>query len=100
MGYQDGKSFLDVDFVYEGGELKSAAVRGSLGSNAAVSAEVEKIEIFGLKKAPTQVELTLRGAKHSLAVPKSREIGGGLYSAILKVQPMIDLTAAWSVKVQ
>merc|ERR1712039_837709 len=65
LTYQDGKSFLEVEFVFESGTLKASATRGSL-ADASVSTEVEKVEVFGLKAAPKGAELELQGVKHEL----------------------------------
>merc|ERR1719253_934210 len=63
----DGKSFLDVEFEYKDGVLRAASTQGAL--TAEVSAEVERVEIFGLRKAPDSATLVKKGESHALPKP-------------------------------
>jgi len=97
--YEDGKSFLDVDFEFTGAGLRATAKRGQLPADSAISAEVERVEIFGLKAAPSGATLTINGKPHPLAVPLSRKLGGSgaLYAAVVKIKPWFDLQGDWSL---
>lgn len=97
--YQDGKSFLDVDFEFAAGTLRAAAVRGQLQADSSISAEVERVEIFGLKAPAKGASLTVKGTKHELPVPTSRSLGGEYYTAVVKIQPWFDLRGDWSLAV-
>lgn len=110
--YLDGQSFLDVDLEFKNGVLQSPAVRGKLpeATAEAVSAEVERVEIFGLQKPATRAELVKSdGSKVQLPVPTVRtlEVGAGahpaktLYAATVKVTPWLDLrSSGWSLLVE
>jgi alpha 1,3-glucosidase len=96
LTYQDGKSFLNVELDFRDGLLKATSTSGVLPPE--VSAEVEKIEIFGLASAPKTVALNVKGAEHSI-VPMTRSAGKH-YAAVVKVSPWIDLREpTWSMKV-
>jgi len=95
--YQDGKSFLKVEFEFKDGVLRATSTTGTLPAD--ISAEVEKVEVFGLSSAPTSAVLEARGMTNALSSPTTRAIGS-LHAAVLKVSPWIDLRdAAWSLKV-
>jgi len=93
--YQDGKSFLSVDLEYADGKLFAASSTGELPAD--ISAEVERVEVFGLSAAPKAASLTLAGKSHTLTVPMTRTIGSSV-AATVKVQPWIELNKAWSLQ--
>mmetsp|Transcript_68297 Transcript_68297/g.212208 ORF Transcript_68297/g.212208 Transcript_68297/m.212208 type:complete len:601 (+) Transcript_68297:2-1804(+) len=99
--YLDGKSFLDIDLEFKDGVLRATAKRGELPADAAISTEVEKVEIFGLAKAPAGASLVTGGTKHELPVPVARQLGGAktLTAAVVKVVPWFDLRGEWSLTV-
>jgi len=122
MTHLDGKSFLDVKLEFKDGVLRIASSRGELP--AGISAEVERVEIFGLKKPATRADLDLKGASHELPMPVSRALpstsqpqaggifggfgfGSGsasptLHAAVVKVKPWIDLRhgSEWALRIQ
>lgn len=96
QNYTDGTSFLDLRFSFAGGVL-TVARSGTLFDKDVVSAEVERLEIFGLSKPLASV--TVDGKKMEAI---SREIGsyqpkegkvGSLYAAVVKLTPWLDLRA-------
>jgi len=104
--YQDGKSFLDVDFEFKGGVLRASSAHGEAPSE--VSPEVERVEIFGLSASPSKATLTVdkAGTKYELSVI-SRQVPSGpggtaTYAAVVKVKPWIDLSKGtdWALSVQ
>jgi len=96
--YQDGKSFLKVEFEYKGGVLRASSTTGA--PPADISADIERIEIYGLNFAPKGGSLEAKGGNHLIAAPVTRSIGSNLHSAVVKVSPWIDLKdSAWSLKV-
>mmetsp|Transcript_15366 Transcript_15366/g.33773 ORF Transcript_15366/g.33773 Transcript_15366/m.33773 type:complete len:1019 (-) Transcript_15366:265-3321(-) len=101
--YQDGKSFLEVEFEFKSGTLKASSMSGSLTD--IVSTEVERVEIFGLRSPPTSAVLSQSGAQHTLPKPNTRQITTWtsttpLHTAVVKVSPWIDLrTTGWELKV-
>eukprot|EP00418_Pyrodinium_bahamense_P085599 CAMPEP_0179059488 /NCGR_PEP_ID=MMETSP0796-20121207/25378_1 /TAXON_ID=73915 /ORGANISM="Pyrodinium bahamense, Strain pbaha01" /LENGTH=1004 /DNA_ID=CAMNT_0020756245 /DNA_START=1 /DNA_END=3015 /DNA_ORIENTATION=- len=99
--YQDGKSFLDVDLEFSAGVLKASAKRGELPAGL-VSAEVERVEVFGLKKPPEGANMMSKGTRVELPPPISRQLGGGggLYATVVKVAPWFDLQGEWALAVQ
>lgn len=95
--YRDEKSFLKVKFEYKDGSLSAVSTSGELP--AGVSAEVERVEVYGLKSAPASATLTLKGAQHTLTEPIAKTLGD-LHAAVVKVSPWIDLKdKSWSLKV-
>jgi len=102
QAYQDGKSFLDVEFEFKDGTLRATSMRGQ--PPAEVSAEIERVKIFGLSKAPTKASL----GTTELTAPRTQQLPAGhgrrttLYSAEVKVVPWIDLRQGkdWSLTVQ
>jgi len=70
-GYKDG-DFLHADFEFRDGALSQAASRGSL--RADVGAKVERLEIYGLRKAPVEAVLEVGGEPLATFVPASRMI--------------------------
>jgi len=100
--YQDGKSFLHVVFRFENGVLKAVSKRGD--PPAEISTEVERVEIFGLEKAPTSAVLKVDGKAVQLAAPAVKQVEAGpkgkaLFSASVKIMPWLDLRSEWSVEV-
>jgi len=104
--YEDGKSFLDVDLEFKDGVLRSTGTRGTLPEDtaAAVSAEIERVEIFGLKAPARGAEATIDGKKTVLPVPITRPLAigagtGSLHAATVKVAPWIDMRSgsSWSL---
>mmetsp|Transcript_85066 Transcript_85066/g.259866 ORF Transcript_85066/g.259866 Transcript_85066/m.259866 type:complete len:1015 (-) Transcript_85066:280-3324(-) len=100
--YQDGKSFLDVSFEFANGVLRATKVQGEAPSD--VSAEVERVEIFGLARPAAKATLMANGVSHELPAPRVRQIAGAktLHAATIKVAPWIDLRLGegWSLTVQ
>jgi len=98
--YQDGRSFLDVDLEFGAGTLRATAKRGTLLTGGAISAEVERVEIFGLKQPPSSASLTIDGVKHDVEVRSARGLGSPaepLYAAVVKIKPWFDLQRDWSL---
>jgi alpha 1,3-glucosidase len=97
--YQDGKSFLKVSFEYKGGVLRAASTSGSLP--AEISAEVERVEIFGLSSAPSGAVLEMKGTQHKLTQPVARALSpASLHAAVVKVSPWINLQdSTWSLQI-
>jgi alpha 1,3-glucosidase len=96
QSYQDGKSFLNVELEFKQGVLKASSTSGVLPPM--ISAEVEKVEIFGLESAPTKVALSVKGSEHS-SVPRTYA-SGKHHVAVVKVAPWIDLRdTTWSMTV-
>jgi alpha 1,3-glucosidase len=96
QAYQDGKSYLNVELEFRDGLLKASSTQGVLPPE--ISAEVEKVEIFGMQSAPKSVALTVKGAASSI-VPMARSAGKH-HAAVVKVSPWIDLREpTWSMKV-
>jgi len=104
--YQDGKSFLDVDLEFSEGALKASAVRGQLPAGLTDWAQVERVEIFGLKAPIKEANLMTKGAVHEshkrMEVPISRSLGGAqsLHSSVVKIKPWFDLRGEWKLTVQ
>lgn len=104
--YEDGKSFLEIEFEFKDGTLRASKTVGQLPEAvaAAVSAEIERVEIFGLKSPLTAAEATLDGKVSALPKPISRALSGdgsaSLHAAMLKVKPRIDMRQAWSISVK
>ncbi|CAJ1411005.1 unnamed protein product [Effrenium voratum] len=97
--YEDGKSFLDIELEFKDGILKASS-RGQL-PEAAVGAEIERVEIFGLKSAPQSAEATVAGKAVALPVPKSRALdGSALHAAVVKVKPFVDMRSEWQISVK
>merc|ERR1740123_509033 len=94
--YQEG-TFLDVEFEFSAGVLKATSVSGKLPTNAAISTEVERVEIFGLKAPLKSTTLQAESATHKLEVPISRALGGekGLYASVVKISHWFSLHDAW-----
>jgi len=110
QAHQDGSSFLDVDFEFKDGVLRASETRGKLpeATAAAVSAEIERVEVFGLKVPAQGAKLIVNGETTELPIPVTRPltIGAGnsaaLHSATIKVKPWINLSSgsAWSLSIQ
>ncbi|OLQ08713.1 Inosine-guanosine kinase [Symbiodinium microadriaticum] len=102
----DGQSFLEIEFEFKDGTLRASKTVGQLPEAvaAAVSAEIERVEIFGLKSPLTAAEATLDGKVSALPKPISRALSGdgsaSLHAAMLKVKPRIDMRQAWSISVK
>jgi len=105
--YKDGQSLLNVEFEYNAGTLRVTSVTGSQPIHdpyskdmaAEISAEVERVEVFGLSSAPVSATLQANSQQHELAVPTTRTIGS-LHAAVVKVSPWINLRdPSWSLKV-
>jgi alpha 1,3-glucosidase len=88
QAYQDGKSFLKVDFEFKAGVLKASSTSGTLP--AEVAADVEKVEVYGLSAAPTGVSLSLKGEQHELSFT-TRATEDGRVVVTVKVAPWINL---------
>lgn len=97
--HEDGSSFLKVQLGFKDGELTALSTEGTLP--AGVSAEIEKVEIFGLTKPLESAELTSKGTKQALTKPTSKALAAGGYVATLKVLPWVDLRhgSEWALKV-
>eukprot|EP00439_Symbiodinium_sp_Y106_P032863 s749_g3.t3 len=86
------------------GTLRASKTVGQLPEAvaAAVSAEIERVEIFGLKVRLTAAEATVDGKVSALPKPISRALSGdgsaSLHAAMLKVKPRIDMRQAWCTK--
>lgn len=96
--YQDGSSYIDIDLVFENHTLRADSVRGSSAASADLdlpTAEVERVEVFGLAQPPAGASLTSNGVVYQLPVPRAREIAGSngakLYTAVIKMTKWIDL---------
>merc|ERR1712032_234935 len=86
LNYTDGKSSLTVEFEYKDGVLSASSTHGALPDS--VSAEIEKVEIFGLNDAP----------KH--ATYHSKTSGSSpLFNGVVKVRPWIDLRKPWKLPI-
>lgn len=110
--YQDGKSYLSVEFEYKDGQL-TATSSGGAGTavaikdaystqDAEISFEVERVEVYGIKKAPHEASLTIAAKKHELSKPvvRPRSSEKALYQAVVKVSPWINLRdSSWSLKI-
>jgi alpha 1,3-glucosidase len=94
--YQDGKSFLNVNFEFKNGVLRATRTTGDLP--AEISAEVEKVEVFGLKKLPSSVTLEAKGQQHELSFTKQQI--NNLFSIIVKVSPWIELRTEWALSLK
>jgi len=90
---------LKVQLGFKDGELTALSTEGTLP--AGVSAEIEKVEIFGLTKPLESAELTSKGTKQALTKPTSKALAAGGYVATLKVLPWVDLRhgSEWALKV-
>merc|ERR1711957_1011581 len=94
--YNDGKSFLDLSFTFEDGRLRLASSKGALPAGL-VSVELERVEIFGLTAAPTQVTAEKASGNVQLPPPVVRPLARrgstgptGIFAAVLKVSPWIE----------
>eukprot|EP00928_Gymnodinium_smaydae_P005920 TRINITY_DN12051_c0_g2_i1.p1 TRINITY_DN12051_c0_g2~~TRINITY_DN12051_c0_g2_i1.p1 ORF type:complete len:1044 (-),score=239.32 TRINITY_DN12051_c0_g2_i1:202-3246(-) len=99
--YQDGSSFLRLSMDYTDGVLRAVHSEGKLP--AGVSAVVERVEVYGLPRAPAKVEATIAGATSPLefhSVWDVKGLGGNVHIAEVKVKPWIDLSKGteWSLK--
>jgi len=97
--YQDGKSFLNVEFEYRDSVLKPTAVTGNLPAD--VAAEIERVEVFGLDRSPKGAEVFDGTATHTQEFGgRSVRQVGSLYATTVKVSPWIKLSSKdWSVKI-
>jgi len=95
--YQDGKSFLKVAFEFSNGQLKATSTAGTLSAD--VSAEVEKIEIYGLQSKPDGAKLKVKDQEHKLRTSHVRELGSDKrVAAVVQLSPWLDLRdASWSL---
>lgn len=99
--YEDGKSFLDIELEFKDGVLKASKTLGSLPEAVGVSAEIERVEIFGLKSALTSAEVTSGGKVAALPLPRSRPLdSSALQAAVIKVKPFIDMRSEWQLAVK
>eukprot|EP00435_Cladocopium_sp_Y103_P039064 s9_g10.t1 len=65
-----------------------------------VSAEIERVEIFGLKSALKSAEVTSAGKVAALPPPRSRPLdSSALQAAVIKVKPFIDMRSEWQLSV-
>jgi len=94
MTYKDGKSFLDIDFEFKDGVLRASSKRGELPAGNGISAEIEKVEIFGLNSPAQGASVTVNGKTRELEKPISSES-----KAVIKVVPWIEMRGDWSLKV-
>lgn len=93
--YQEGKS-LTVEFEFADGVLKPTKVTGNPPEDLA--AEVERVQVFGLKAAPQKATLEVDGKATELAKPIVN-VAGAFSTATLKVAPWINLRQAnWALK--
>ena len=83
--------------MHQDGILKATAL-GSLPDSVAVSADLERVEVFGLKAAPSGAEASVGGTATALTV-RSRAVGQ-LYAAVVKVKPFVSMRAAWQIAVK
>jgi hypothetical protein len=92
QNYTEGKSFFAFTFTFANGQLSSTR-KGEVLTGQ-VSAEIEKLEIFGLSKP---IDSVLVGGIKMTAT--TRKIGVNrfgamdLYAAVVKVLPHLDLRA-------
>jgi alpha 1,3-glucosidase len=94
--YLQGKS-LKVEFEFASGVLKASKVTGQLPET--ITAEVERVQIFGLTKAPVGATLEVDGKSVELAAPVVTATGT-YTTATLKIAPWIDLRKGnWALKV-
>lgn len=98
--YEDGKSFLDIIFEFKDGVLKASKTLGSLPEAVGVSAEIERVEIFGLRSALKSAEVTSGGKVAALPPPRSRPLDSALQAAVIKVKPFIDMKSEWQLSVK
>eukprot|EP00434_Breviolum_minutum_P009677 symbB.v1.2.008519.t1/scaffold527.1/size293072/17 len=96
----DGKSFLDIEFEFKDGVLKASKTLGSLPEAVGVSAEIERVEIFGLRSALKSAEVTSGGKVAALPPPRSRPLDSALQAAVIKVKPFIDMKSEWQLSVK
>jgi len=87
QSYKDGKSSLTVEFEYKNGVLSASSTTGTLPDG--ISAEIERVEVHGLKEAPTKA--TYSSKSESAQFP--------FYKGVVKVQPWIDLRKPWKLEV-
>ncbi|CAK9096621.1 Adenosine kinase 2 (AK 2) (Adenosine 5'-phosphotransferase 2) [Durusdinium trenchii] len=97
----DGKSFLDIELEFKDGVLR-ATKTGALPEAVAVSAEIERVEIFGLQTALSSAESVQNGKAIALPRPRSRLLDGEakLQAAVVKVKPFIDMRSEWQLSVK
>merc|ERR1712050_741702 len=98
--YQDGSSHLDFGFTFSGGKL-SVGVSGALPKGT-VSTELERVEIFGLKRELVKATLKMGTKTVDLPKPSMRALpsrtGSARFAAMLKVSPWVDMReqSEWS----
>jgi len=104
--YKDGESFLNVEFEYKDGKLSVTSISGTkaiydpyVNTQVEISAEVERVEVFGLTSAPSSAALQANSKQHPLAAPTTRAIGSH-FAAVVKMSPWINLRdPSWSLQV-
>mmetsp|Transcript_10527 Transcript_10527/g.27890 ORF Transcript_10527/g.27890 Transcript_10527/m.27890 type:complete len:1009 (+) Transcript_10527:124-3150(+) len=97
--YQDGSSFLSVSLEYKDGILHATSATGVLPEGLA--AEVERVEVHGLKREPASAVLDVTGEKQTQLTKPISVPRGSLFSSTIKVVPFLDLRkgTAWSLQI-